>query len=159
MLNWIKIIEGSSNVNLTQTIITEKGRKFNSEINENPIFIFSHGWFRRFLIRNKIYLSKSYGDAGLVDLDKYEEEINRIKELLETFDPDDIYNNNELSFFGMAMPNKSYGTQQFKGSKKKKKDYHFLFLQILQGRIDSNWELWGRRVIRELLKKRESQME
>ena len=32
LLNGIKAIEGPSNVNLTQTIITEKGRKFNAEI-------------------------------------------------------------------------------------------------------------------------------
>ena len=95
-------------ISLNQKIIREKPVQINNGLLEKEGFSFSTGWFRNFCRRYNMNYSKSYGDAGLIDLSKYTEPIKEIKRTMSNYDLRNIYNNDETALFLKQIPKGSY---------------------------------------------------
>ena len=118
LFNWVKSMECNDGISLNQKIIREKAVQINNCSLEKVGFSFSTCWFRNFCRRYNINYSKSYGDAGLVDLSKYTELIKEIKRIMSNYNLSNIYNNDETALFWKQIPKGSYGTSTFRRSKK-----------------------------------------
>ena len=66
---------------------------------EKTSLAFSNRWFRNFQKRHGIGLQKRYGDAQKINIFEYEDDIQKIKDILSNYHVEYIYNLDEVSLF------------------------------------------------------------
>lgn len=68
----------------------------------------SNGWLHRFLSMNGIRRTMPHGDAGAVDKARVEESMLKLCTPLGTYEPEQIYNQDESGFVYQMLPNVFY---------------------------------------------------
>lgn len=106
--------------------LCEKARNICEEKPElNPTgILFSIGWARRFRERYGISMAKTYGEAASADPAAIQEARDLIRNWLERFGPDNIFNEDETGLFYNLEPNRTLILQdekmELRGVKKQK---------------------------------------
>lgn len=111
-----------SQISISQEVIREKARQYWPKIypdKEMPTF--SNGWLRGFQARKNIKDIKRHGEAGsfLKDSDA-SQEMMRIRQVLSTYAPQDIFNCDETGLYWKMIPDRSLATHIVPGRKKEK---------------------------------------
>ena len=91
-------------------MIQTQAAKYASEMGKKD-FKASNGWLHRFLKRYGFKHINLHGEAGDVDKTKYEEQIAKIREQLEGFDVELIFNMDETGLFFRCFPRGTYVTR------------------------------------------------
>ncbi|CAN0416956.1 unnamed protein product, partial [Ectocarpus sp. 12 AP-2014] len=107
---WIKIARQRFELGLSGFMIQTQAAKFASEMNVTD-FNASKGWLHRFLGRYGFTHINLHGEAGDVDRTKAEKEIAKIREQLEGFDVELIFNMDETGLFYRYFPRGTYITR------------------------------------------------
>lgn len=81
---------------------------------------FSTGWLERFKARHSIKTIRQHGRAGAVDLIVVEEELHEIRETVQRYDSEDVYNMDESALFWKTTLDVTLATQQGLGQKHNK---------------------------------------
>ncbi|CAB1099355.1 unnamed protein product [Ectocarpus sp. CCAP 1310/34] len=113
LLQWIKVARArfeTTKIGLSGIMIQTQATKFASEMGKKD-FTASKGWLHRFLKRYGFKHINLHGEAGDVDKTKYEEQIAKIREQLEGFDVELIFNMDETGLFFRCFPRGTYVTR------------------------------------------------
>ena len=78
---------------------------------------FSIGWLEGFKARHSIKIYRLYGEAGTGDMIVVEEELQEIRETLQPYDNEDVYNMDESALFWKMIPDVTLAAQQGAGRK------------------------------------------
>lgn len=81
---------------------------------------FSIGWLDGFKARHNIKKYRQHGEAGAIDLVVVEEELQEIREAVNPYTNEDVYNIDESSLFWKMTPDGTLGTEQSAEGKHKK---------------------------------------
>lgn len=107
-------MENSKIFALNQELIANKGRYLLDQNKKIEIFGVSNGWFRIFINRFNLKYTKTYGKASLVDISEKQNEIDFIKEKINNYHSEDIYNNDESPLFWQKLSQGSYDIKKLK---------------------------------------------
>ncbi|CAN0413013.1 unnamed protein product, partial [Pylaiella littoralis] len=110
---WIKIARQrfeTTKLGLSGLMIQTQATRFASDMNVTD-FTASNGWLHRFLGRYGFAHINLHGEAGDVDRGKAEREIAKIREQLEEFDVELIFNMDETGLFYRCFPRGTYVTR------------------------------------------------
>lgn len=80
----------------------------------------SLSWVQKFKRRYNIRLRVTHGEAGSVDTAQLEAQRAELQELIEQYDPDDVYNFDETGLFFRMLPSQTLATGKMRGKKKDK---------------------------------------
>lgn len=75
------------------------------------------GWLDRFKARHSTKKSKQHGEAGSVNLEAVEDELQETREAVEPYDSQNIYNMDESAVFWKMTTDGTLATQQGPGGK------------------------------------------
>ncbi|RAO68173.1 uncharacterized protein BHQ10_004185 [Talaromyces amestolkiae] len=123
---WIRRAK-NQDLALSQEILRQKARDYWSTIypgKESPSF--SNGWLERFQSRQGIKIKKQHGDSG----DSAEDagvELVRIRQILRTFAPQDIFSCDETGLFWKMMPEKNLAPSVIPGRRSEQARISALF--------------------------------
>lgn len=123
---WIRRAK-NQDLALSQEILRQKARYYWPTIypgKETPSF--SNGWLERFQSRQGIKIKKQHGDSG----DSAEDagvELARIRQILRTFVPQDIFSCDETGLFWKMMPEKNLATSVIPGRRSEQARISALF--------------------------------
>jgi hypothetical protein len=81
---------------------------------------FSDGWLSAFKNRNGIKRMTRYGEAMSANNELIEESIPKLKEVIEKYHPNDVYNFDETALFYRMRPDKSLASKSVPGFKRDK---------------------------------------
>jgi DDE superfamily endonuclease./Tc5 transposase DNA-binding domain. len=112
---------------MSQEVIREKARQYWPSLypgKEMPQF--SDGWLYGFQSRRNIKRNLQHGEAGSLSQDAAGEMI-RIRQVLSTYAPQDIFNCDETGLYWKMIPDNSLSTQSIPGRKKEKARISALF--------------------------------
>ena len=133
LANWVLQCQARQ-VALSGDLIKEKARQFSRQLElgeRTPEF--SNGWLAKFNIRHGFKAQKSYGESGSVDLDAIDRNMPTIKEKLQSYSLQDIYNMDETGLFYRMAPDRTIARRQIEGSKKDKTRLTFVFAANADG--------------------------
>lgn len=100
----------ATKIGLSGIMIQTQATKFASEMGIQ--FTASNGWLHRFLNRYSFKHVDLHGEAGDVDKKAAEKKIEKIREQLEGFDLEFIFNMDETGLFYRCFPRGTYVTRQ-----------------------------------------------
>ncbi|KAJ3559043.1 hypothetical protein NP233_g11363 [Leucocoprinus birnbaumii] len=80
----------------------------------------SDSWVSSFCMNFKLKEYQRHGEAGSVDPAAVEKERQRVRKILERYEPRDRFNFDETGFFPYAPPDRGLATKQMSGKKKDK---------------------------------------
>ncbi|CAM9902930.1 unnamed protein product, partial [Ectocarpus sp. 13 AM-2016] len=103
LLKWIKIARARFEIGFSGIMIQTQATKFALEIDVSD-FKSSKGWLHRFIKRYGLKHINLHGEAGDVDKAKTEEKIAKIREQLEGFDVELIFNMDETGLVFHCFP-------------------------------------------------------
>lgn len=101
----------TTKIGLSGTLIQTQARKFASEMGLAD-FKASNGWLQKFLRRYGLKHVNLHGEAGDVDKEGAEKKIETIREQLEGFDVELIFNMDETGLFFRCFPRSTYVTRE-----------------------------------------------
>lgn len=78
---------------------------------------FSTGWLDSFKARHNIKKYRQHGESGSIDLVIVKEELQEIREAVNPYTNEDIYNMNESALFLKMTPDRTLRTEQSTGGK------------------------------------------
>lgn len=113
VLKWFQEMR-ATNVPINGPLLCAKARKFAAMLG-NETFKASNGWLMRFRDRHGITFQEVHGEkksAPINDANEWRQ--NKMKEILEKYAPEDIYNADETGLFFQLLPDR---TLAFKGEK------------------------------------------
>ena len=87
---------------------------------EEKCLKFSNGWLEGWKERYKIKEFKKHGESGDVDMKVVENNLPVLRNILEVYRQQDIYNMDETVFFYQLIPDRSLATQLCEGGKQSK---------------------------------------
>lgn len=87
---------------------------------------FSDGWLGNFKKRWNLRLLRSYGERGDADVEALAAELPKLKEVVEKYDPKDIFNADECGLFYSMPPERSISRERLPGRKKAKERITFM---------------------------------
>lgn len=118
VLEWIQ--RAQSQITISQEVIREKARQYWPIIYpEKEMPTFSNGWLRGFQARHNIKQNTQHGEAGSLSEDAAAEMI-RIRQLLSSYAPQDIYNCDETALYWRMIPDRSLSSSSIPGRRKNK---------------------------------------
>ncbi|EGZ08334.1 hypothetical protein PHYSODRAFT_417818, partial [Phytophthora sojae] len=80
----------------------------------------SLSWIQRFKFRHRVTLHKMHGEAGSVDTADLGQQRAELMELLDEYNPQDIFNIDETALFYRMLPSQTLATKSVAGKKKDK---------------------------------------
>jgi hypothetical protein len=110
-------------VPITGDMIQEAASQFWRQIPAlacNPKPKFSSGWLDGFKRRHKIKKQKQHGEAGSADLAGSEERMIEMRNIVNEYEMDDMYNMDEAALYWKMVPDVTLATERLPGSKKEK---------------------------------------
>jgi DDE superfamily endonuclease/Tc5 transposase DNA-binding domain/Fission yeast centromere protein N-terminal domain len=115
------VIKYQEKTSITDLVITSKARKLCEEmgISEDK-FKISNGWLNRFKQRHGIRLRTLHGESGSVNESELAGFRKQLIELIDDYEPRNVFNMDETGLFFRMQPSKSLGTKKLKGRKKAK---------------------------------------
>ncbi|EED18817.1 transposon, putative [Talaromyces stipitatus ATCC 10500] len=123
---WIRRAK-NQDLALSHEIIRQKAKQFWPTIYPGkPIPQFSNGWLERFQSRQEIKIKKQHGDTG----DSAEDatlQMVRIRQLLRTFTPRDIFSCDETGLFWKMIPERNLSTRVVPGRQNEQARISVLF--------------------------------
>lgn len=90
-------------------------------VSEAPMS-FSAWWFDSFKKQHRISYCQLHGEAGSVDLDAIEPELDKIRRICAQYTPDNIFNCDETGMYVKELDTKSYATPLSKSGAKAFRD-------------------------------------
>lgn len=112
VLKWLKQCR-DKNVPIGGPILQEKAQQFAVELGYKN-FRASNGWLQNFKKRNELIFRKICGESASVDDGVCLEWKDKLAELTEGYEPEDVFNADETGLFFKCLPDK---TLSFKGDK------------------------------------------
>ena len=98
------------------------GKQFKNKMGIESNIGFSNGWVQRFKLRNNISLRKYEGEASSANLPAINIELPKIKEEINKYNLDDVFNFDECALFYRLEPDKTLATKRLSGRKKNKEN-------------------------------------
>ena len=101
-------------------ILKAKEEEFADKLG-HPGFVATNGWLSRWKVRHQIKFKHAHGEKSSADVEAAEEWISTVlPQLLQEYEPEDIYNADETGLYYRATPDGSlcYAYEQLSGSKK-----------------------------------------
>ena len=95
------------------------GKQFKNKMGIESNIGFSNGWVQRFKLRNNISLRKYEGEASSANLPAINIELPKIKEEINKYNLDDVFNFDECALFYRLEPDKTLA-KRLSGRKKNK---------------------------------------
>lgn len=125
IMDWIKFAEAEAPI--SQEAIRYKTQQYRGHLYTNdPTPSFSNGWLYGFQTRNNIKNRKRHGEAASLATDAASEMI-KIRRLLASYPPQDIFNCDESGLYWKLFPDRSLSTRSLPGHKKDKVRISILF--------------------------------
>lgn len=112
LLEWIKQTL-DKNIPIDGPLLKEKSKEFATKLGIQN-FSASNGWLEGFKRRHDIAFKKAAGESKSVDQGVCNQWTEDLPNLLEGYEPDDIYNADETALFFKCLPDKTF---TFKGEK------------------------------------------
>ncbi|CAB5323547.1 unnamed protein product [Rhizophagus irregularis] len=111
----------SKNMILSDNILREKAKEFAQDLNiaENAIG-FSNGWLGGFKSRNNLSKQRIHGESNSAPLSTLPELRAELQELISKYDPNDVFNFDEMGLFYRMTPNQTLASGPVSGTKKDK---------------------------------------
>jgi len=97
---WIR--EAETQIIVSRETICEKARFFWMNIpmyKDKEMPVFSNGWLTRFQSRRGIKNWVLFGEDGSIDDEQSEQEMISVRQALNTYSPDNIFNYNETALY------------------------------------------------------------
>ena len=88
---------------------------------------FSNGWLEKFCHRHSFKQQVVHGESGSVQQEVINQELPALRQLLQQYHPDDIFNADETGLFYNMPPNKTIASSPTSGLKKNKARISILF--------------------------------
>ena len=88
---------------------------------------FSNGWLEKFCHRHSFKQQVAHGESGSVQQEVINQELPALRQLLQQYHPDDIFNADETGLFYNMPPNKTIASSPTSGLKKNKARISILF--------------------------------
>lgn len=82
---------------------------------------FSNGWYQRFCKKHSFQQQAVHGESGSVQQEVINRELPAIKEIIQQYQPQDVFNADETGLFFNMPPNKTIGSAPAPGLSKNKK--------------------------------------
>ncbi|KAG8699077.1 hypothetical protein FRC08_005517 [Ceratobasidium sp. 394] len=134
LYKWI-MAKQNTRVCLTGALICEKAREFCRLLNvpENKIINFLSGWLTRLKARFGLRAYKFHGEAASAPVDILDTEVQRLTEIIQLYDPRDVFNADETALFFRLPPNQGLATHQLSGVKADKTRMTYLLCANMDG--------------------------
>ena len=97
----------SQNIPISGPMIQEQAREYAKELHKDEDFKAFNGWLDRFKSRHNIGGSKLSGEQASVDPETVHSWKERLPEIINGYNPCDIYNMDETGLFFRALPDRS----------------------------------------------------
>ncbi|CAF3328501.1 unnamed protein product [Rotaria socialis] len=129
----------AKNISIGGPVLQEYARKVGEELDPSNNFKASNGWLARFRTRYNIQFRVICGESRSVDQNTVDYWKTRLTNIIEHYDPDDIFNCDETGLFYTLMPDRSMTVDRndCKWGKRSKDRYTDLYWSI------SNVYLWN----------------
>ena len=102
---WVEQVTAGG-VIISDSLVKEKGRYFAQELAiPEESLTFSNGWITRFKRRNGLRKITMHGEAASAPLENLPAERMKLQELLSRYNPEDIYNADEMGLFYQLLSN------------------------------------------------------
>lgn len=121
LVKWFRMAR-AQNIPISGLILKEKALQFANELGVSE-FSASNGWFERFKERHGLSFKKMCGEAAAVDMRPVEEWKNGLlKDVLQRYNPCDVFNLDETGLFFQLVPDKTltFQSEDCSGGKKSK---------------------------------------
>jgi hypothetical protein len=112
------ILQVEDNASLSDELLWLKANEILEK--NNPGSKVSLSWVQRFKWRHGIKRRKLHGEAGSVEKQSVAHHRRLLQELLDEYDPADVYNFDETSLFFRMKPSQTLATKKMRGKKKDK---------------------------------------
>ena len=107
LIIWIKQVR-SLNTPIDGPTLIQKAQEFAAKLKLGPAFAASPGWLAKFKRRHAISFKSVQGEAGAVNPEQTKDWIeHQLPQLLQTYNPKDIFNLDECGLFFAALPDKT----------------------------------------------------
>jgi hypothetical protein len=116
---WIQHLE-SMNVCVSRELITMKARALQGQLCDAWDLSFSDGWLTAFEHRHGLRLRERFGEAASADPEVVRQGQQLLQDLLDLYEPEDIYNMDETGLCYAMAPARSICTKKTRGVKKNK---------------------------------------
>ena len=107
-------------ITITDAVLIEMGKQFKNKMGIESNIGFSNGWVQRFKLRNNISLRKYEGEASSANVPAINIELPKIKEEINKYNLDDVFNFDEYALFYRLEPDKTLVTKRLSGRKNNK---------------------------------------
>ena len=125
LADWVEDKQ-SRNIMINGQLIRQQGQIIQQRINkglpedQQLSLKFSNGWQDKFYQRHSFRQQAAHGESGSVQQEIINRELPAIREVLQHFQPQDIFNADESALFYNMPPNKTIGSAPTPGLKKNK---------------------------------------
>lgn len=96
---------------------------------------FSNGWMQKFKSRHSFAQHIAHGESGSVNQQTVDQELPLLKQVLQQYKPEDIFNADETGLFFSMPPTRTISTKAVHGLKKNKTRITVLFACMQLNRI------------------------
>ncbi|CAF1177590.1 unnamed protein product [Rotaria magnacalcarata] len=101
------VAQRAKNISIGGPVLQEYARKVGEELDPSNNFKASNGWLARFRTRYNIQFRVICGESRSVDQNTVDDWKTRLTNIIEHYDPDDIFNCDETGLFYKLMPDRS----------------------------------------------------
>jgi hypothetical protein len=108
----------SNDMTITEQLLREQAQVFGAKFNVHESFIFSSGWMQKFKKRYGIKSYALHGEAGDANAEGIKLAQTELRNVLEPFKPEDVYNQDETGIFWRQVPARTLATGKRAGNKK-----------------------------------------
>ena len=127
-------VKKDASIAINKDDIVEKAKDFAEMLNVDT-FNPSNGWFSRFKKRHNLAHKRLCGEGSSADLSQLDQWDEKLQNILQTYQPKDIFNADETALFFKCTPDKTYRVkgQAAKGGKQPKERLSLLVAANMDG--------------------------
>ena len=132
LAEWVEDKQSRS-IMINGHLIKQQGQIFQDRLNstlpqdQKLSLKFSNGWLAKFCNRHSFKQQVAHGESGSVQKEDIDKEMPALKQLLQQYQPQDIFNADETGLFYNSPPNRTIGSSSVAGLKKDKTRFSILF--------------------------------